>query len=131
MSPAAMKRATMKNTGYSLAFLLLLLSALTLATTAQHALAQKDLFNGEPRSSASVPAEQIISSSSDDSAEVDEPAISATDAALRAQQHVAGKVMNVRQFQDENKTLYGVKLLQQNGRIKTINIDANSGSIVE
>ncbi len=60
-----------------------------------------------------------------------EPAISATDAALRAQRHVSGKVMNVRQFQDENKVLYGVKVLQKNGRMKTINVDANNGTIVE
>lgn len=131
MSPlAAIKRAMIKNTGYSFAFFLLLLSVLSLAATAQHVLAQKDLFSSDPSSSTLVPTQEMISQSSDDSAEV-EPAISATDAALRAQQHVSGKVMNVRQFQDENKTYYGVKLLQQNGRIKTINIDANNGSIVE
>ncbi len=60
-----------------------------------------------------------------------EPTLSPTDAALRAQRHVDGKVMNVRRFAEENKTLYGVKLLQKNGRIKTVTVDANSGAILE
>lgn len=59
------------------------------------------------------------------------PAISPTEAAQRAQLHTEGQVMNVRTFQEDNKTLYGVKLLQKNGRMKTVNVDANSGEIVE
>jgi uncharacterized membrane protein YkoI len=59
------------------------------------------------------------------------PAISPTEAAQRAQRHAEGQVMNVRTFQEDDKTLYGVKLLQKNGRMKTVNVDANSGEIVE
>jgi uncharacterized membrane protein YkoI len=59
------------------------------------------------------------------------PAISPTEAAQRAQLHAEGQVMNVRTFQEDDKTLYGVKLLQKNGRMKTVNVDANSGEIVE
>ena len=130
MSPlATIKRAT---TSIRSSAMLVVLSILTISLplTAQNALAKKDLFSSEPTQSKTAPAQEMISAPAED-AEIEEPAISATDAALRAQQHVDGKVMNVRQFQDENKTLYGVKVLQKNGRIKTINVDANNGSIVE
>jgi methionine-rich copper-binding protein CopC len=96
---------------------------------APQAFAEKDIFRSEPRAAQTVPAQQMINTQSED--DEAEPAISATDAALRAQQQVNGKVMNVRKFQDENKTLYGVKMLQKNGRMKTINVDADSGAIVE
>jgi len=130
MKVATIKIATIKTIRPTFTFLLPLVLAITLALTAQHAFAKKDLFSSEPTSSQATPAQEMIASPADD-ADIEEPAISATDAALRAQQHVEGKVMNVRQFQDENKTLYGVKVLQKNGRIKTINIDANNGTVVE
>ena len=105
--------------------------ALALVLSAQHALAKRDLFNNPPHAQQqSAPAQQIIAPPAAEE-ETPEPAVSATDAALRAQQHVDGKVMNVRKFQDENKTLYGVKVLQKNGRMRTVNVDANSGSIIE
>lgn len=129
--PTATKTAVIGNIRSYCVFFLLLLPALTLAVTAQQALAAKNLFNSDPSSSTSAPAQELVASSSDDSAILEEPALSATDAALRAQQYANGQVMNVRQFQDENKILYGVKVLQKNGRMKTINIDANNGNIVE
>lgn len=92
-------------------------------------LANKDLFASEPAAEKSVPAQEIISAPEE--IEVIEPEISPTEAAALAQQHVKGKVMNVRAFKEENKTLYGVKLLQKDGRMKTVNVDANNGSIVE
>ena len=103
--------------------------ALALLVSAHQAFAQKDLFSGELNAEHPLPAQEMIAQS--DEEEAIDPAISATDAALRAQQHVDGKVMNVRKFQDENKTLYGVKVLQKNGRIKTVNVDANNGAIIE
>lgn len=131
MSPlATIKTATTKSILSNAMLFVLSIISITLPFTAQHAFAKKDLFSSEPTSSKTAPAQEMISAPADDT-DMEEPAISATDAALRAQQHVEGKVMNVRQFQDENKTLYGVKVLQKNGRIKTINVDANNGSIVE
>lgn len=131
MSPlATIKTATTKSIRSNAMLFVLSIISITLPFTAQHAFAKKDLFSSEPTSSTTAPAQEMISAPADDT-DMEEPAISATDAALRAQQHVEGKVMNVRQFQDENKTLYGVKVLQKNGRIKTINVDANNGSIVE
>lgn len=101
---------------------------LTLAFVSQTSHAAKDLFN-TTESSKSAPAQQMISAPAE---EIDiEPALSSTDAAVRAQQHIDGKVMNVRKMEDENKTLYGVKVLQKNGRVRTINVDANSGEIIE
>jgi len=39
--------------------------------------------------------------------------------------------MNVRKYKDEDKTRYAVKLLQKNGRMKTVTLDANSGELIE
>jgi uncharacterized membrane protein YkoI len=111
------------KTGLTLVFL-------TLAFGAHDTLADKDLFKDDPAGKQDAPAQQMIGDPSEYE-EIAEPAISSSDAALLAQQHAGGKVMNVRQFQDDNKILYGVKVLQKNGRMKTINIDANNGSIVE
>lgn len=129
MTLAVINTAMKKNIGYSLAFFLLLLPVL--AATAQHSLAEQNLFDSEPPSSSTTSAQEMIIPPDSDSNHSVEPAISATEAALRAQNHVDGKVMNVRQLQEENRTFYGVKLLQKNGRIRTINVDANDGSIVE
>jgi uncharacterized membrane protein YkoI len=104
--------------------------AVALVAFAHHAFAKKDLFSSEPSAQQPLPAQEMIAAPNVED-EMPEPVISATDAALRAQQHVEGKVMNVRRFQDDNKILYGVKVLQKNGRIKTVNVDADNGAIVE
>ncbi len=104
--------------------------AIALLVSAHQVFAERDLFENEPSVQQPLPAQAMIPEPSADE-EIQEPAVSPTDAALRAQQHVDGKVMNVRKFQDENKTLYGVKVLQKNGRMKTVNVDANSGDILE
>lgn len=57
--------------------------------------------------------------------------ISATEAAQRAQTFAEGQVINVRKYQEENKPRYAVKLLQKNGRMKTINLDAVNGTLIE
>jgi uncharacterized membrane protein YkoI len=59
------------------------------------------------------------------------PTISAAEAAQRAQTFAEGQVINVRKYQEEDKPCYAVKLLQKNGRMKTINLDAVSGALIE
>lgn len=59
------------------------------------------------------------------------PTISATEAAQRAQALAEGQVINVRKYQEDDKPRYAVKLLQKNGRMKTINLDAVSGALIE
>lgn len=104
--------------------------ALALLIAAHQTFAEKDLFSSEPNPQQPLPAQEMISQGSDED-NTEEPAISPADAALLAQQHVDGKVMNVRKIAEENKTLYGVKVLQKNGRIKTVTVDADSGAILE
>jgi len=105
--------------------------ALALLVAAHQTFAEKDLFSSEAQPQQPLPAQEMINPVTDEEDDVAEPAISPTDAALLAQQHVDGKVMNVRKFAEENKTLYGVKVLQKNGRIKTVTVDADSGAILE
>lgn len=57
--------------------------------------------------------------------------ISTTDAAQRAQTFAEGQVINVRKYMEDDKPRYAVKLLQKNGRMKTINLDAVSGTLIE
>ena len=57
--------------------------------------------------------------------------ISSTEAAQRAQKIAEGKVMNVKKYQEGDKAFYTVKLLQNNGRMKTVNLDAETGQEAE
>ena len=107
---------------------LILSTPLALAKKDSHP--PKDLFADPAGQQSSSAVQELVSPPVEEDTEV-EPAISPVDAAQRAQSHVDGQVMNVRKFREESKTLYGVKLLQKNGRMKTINVDANSGVIVE
>ena len=107
---------------------LILSTPLALAKKDSHP--PKDLFADPAGQQSSSAVQELVSPPAEEDTEV-EPAISPVDAAQRAQSHVDGQVMNVRKFREESKTLYGVKLLQKNGRMKTINVDANSGVIVE
>ena len=80
---------------------------------------------------AAAPAQETnLESSQSESAEA-EPVISPTEAAQRAQLIANGQVMNVRKYKDEGQTRYAVKLLQKNGRMKTITLDANTGEPIE
>ena len=110
--------------------LLPLLCATALTIMAPHAFAKKDLFSSEPSSSQPAPAQEMRAAPAEKQRPA-KPTISAPDAAARAQKHANGKVMNVRQYQDDDKTLYGIKVLKKNGRMKTINVDADNGAIVE
>jgi len=100
--------------------------------------AKKDLFGSEPKTSKPVhPAPALVQesnsseSSASSSSQDNRPQISATEAAQRAQRTTEGQVMNVRKVRDDDRTLYNVNLLQKNGRMKTVNIDAHSGEVVE
>lgn len=128
MSPVTLKKF-LKNNKHLLVLQPALAVALLLST--HHAFAKKDLFASEPNAESPLPAQEMISPPSQDEEEIAEPSISPTDAALRAQQHLDGKVMNVRQYQNENRTLYGVKVLQKNGRVSTVNVDATNGAIIK
>lgn len=112
------------------ALLTALIFSTPLALAKKDAHPSKDLFAEPAGQQASSSAQELVSPPIEEDSEV-EPAISPVDAAQRAQSHVDGQVMNVRKFQEESKTLYGVKLLQKNGRMKTVNVDANSGVIIE
>jgi len=104
-----------------------LLVALTGTLLAPFAFAKKDLFAKDPGSQSSVPAQQLITPPQEEP----EPKLTPSDAASVAQRHTDGQVMNVRKLKEDEKTLYGVKVLQKNGRMSTVNVDANSGTVVE
>lgn len=100
--------------------------------------AKDDLFGNKKsakKESVSVPQQTEASltdntrSSEESHSEV--PTISAAEAAQRAQSVAEGQVINVRKYQEENQPRYAVKLLQKNGRMKTINLDAVSGAVIE
>jgi uncharacterized membrane protein YkoI len=84
--------------------------------------------NAEPQVAETAPAEE------DQKPELN--IISATEAAQRAQTFTEGQVINVRLYHqesglEESKPRYAVKLLQKNGRMKTINVDAVNGTLIE
>ncbi len=56
---------------------------------------------------------------------IDKPAISKSQAVQKAQQAVPGKVLKV----EQSKHSYRIKMLQHNGRVKSVNIDKKSGSV--
>ncbi len=99
---------------------------------------KEDLFGSKKSSKKITPntqtqAEQTLADSAHLNEEVQPelPTISATEAAQRAQTFAEGQVINVRKYQEEEKPRYAVKLLQKNGRMKTINLDAVSGELIE
>ena len=99
--------------------------------------AKDDLFGNNKKSTkkeaASVPqpTETLNGENANSSEEIKVPTISATEAAQRAQALAEGQVINVRKYVEEDKPRYAVKLLQKNGRMKTINLDAVSGALIE
>lgn len=56
--------------------------------------------------------------------------ISASQAAAIVQQRYGGKVMNVSTRQTNNGVVYGVKILQNSGHMRTVNVDGQSGAIL-
>ena len=56
--------------------------------------------------------------------------ISASQAAALVQQRYGGKVMNVSTRQSGNGVVYGVKILQNSGHMRTVNVDGQTGAIL-
>jgi uncharacterized membrane protein YkoI len=102
---------------------------------------KNDLFGGKESSEKKVTTAPAIEPQLADSKPVEDEAktevatISATEAAQRAQTLAEGQVINVRLYHEsglkEDKPRYAVKLLQKNGRMKTINLDAVNGALIE
>lgn len=99
--------------------------------------AKDDLFGSNKKSAkkdaAAVPqpTEALSGENTNANEEIKVPTISATEAAQRAQALAEGQVINVRKYVEEDKPRYAVKLLQKNGRMKTINLDAVNGALIE
>jgi uncharacterized membrane protein YkoI len=99
---------------------------------------KEDLFGGKKSSKKITPdtkpaTEQSLveNTSVNEDVQPELPTISTAEAAQRAQTFAEGQVMNVRKYQEEEKPRYAVKLLQKNGRMKTINLNAVSGELIE
>lgn len=97
--------------------------------------AKEDLF-GDKKSRKEKPGTPHQTESSDSAGSSvetapEQPTISTAEAAQRAQSVVEGQVINVRKYHDEGQPRYAVKLLQKNGRMKTINLDAVNGALIE
>ena len=56
--------------------------------------------------------------------------ISASQAAAIVQQRYGGKVMNVSTRQTGNGVVYGVKILQNSGHMRTVSVDGQTGAIL-
>lgn len=56
--------------------------------------------------------------------------VSASQAASIVQQRYGGKVMNVSTRQSGNGVVYGVKILQTSGHMRTVNVDGQTGAIL-
>ncbi len=99
--------------------------------------AKEDLFGSKKSSKKITPdtkavqKEEVNDENSSEETQPELPVISATEAAQRAQTYAEGQVINVRQYQDEGNQRYAVKLLQKNGRMKTINLNAVNGDLIE
>lgn len=58
------------------------------------------------------------------------PRISASQAAELVKQQYGGKVMNVQTRQSHDGVVYSVKILQSSGHMRTVNVDGQSGAIL-
>lgn len=56
--------------------------------------------------------------------------ISSSQAAEAVQSRFGGRVLNVDRRERDGRVVYRVKILQDNGRLRTILVDANSGRIL-
>lgn len=65
-------------------------------------------------------------------AEAQRPArLSPAQAAALVQKHFGGRVLKVDAFEHGGRIIYRVKILQQDGRIRTINVDSQSGKVLK
>ena len=98
---------------------------------------KEDLFGSKKSSKKITPdtkaatEQSLVDNAHAEEVQPELPTISATEAAQRAQTFAEGQVINVRKYQEEDKPRYAVKLLQKNGRMKTINLNAVSGELIE
>lgn len=96
---------------------------------------KNDLFgskeSSEKKVAPTIEPQLADSKAMEDEPKTEVPVISATEAAQRAQTFAEGQVINVRKYHEDDKPRYAVKLLQKNGRMKTINLDAVSGAQIE
>lgn len=58
-----------------------------------------------------------------------EARISASQAAAIVQKHYGGKVLNIQAKQKSGHMIYRIKILQDNGRIRTVGVDARTGKL--
>lgn len=58
------------------------------------------------------------------------PRISASQAASLVEQRIGGKVMNVQTRQGNGRVTYSVKILQSSGHMRTVNVDGQTGAIL-
>ena len=56
--------------------------------------------------------------------------VSASQAAALVEQHYGGRVMNVQTRQTNGGVIYSVKILQSSGHMRTVNVDGQSGAIL-
>lgn len=56
--------------------------------------------------------------------------ISASQAAKIVEQRYGGKIMNVQTRQSSGGVIYSVKILQSSGHMRTVNVDGQSGAIL-
>lgn len=59
-----------------------------------------------------------------------EPRVSAAEAAAIVQKAYGGKVMNVSTRHRDGRIIHRVKLLQNDGRMRTVSVDGNNGKIL-
>ncbi len=57
--------------------------------------------------------------------------ISESQAVAAAQARVAGKVLNVQRVSKGEKAFYRVRILTDDGRVRTVSVDAKSGRVSE
>ncbi|MDQ2076287.1 PepSY domain-containing protein [Marinimicrobium sp. ABcell2] len=56
--------------------------------------------------------------------------IAAADAAEIVRKQYGGRVMGVEARQRDGRVIYQVRILQENGRMRTVRVDGNSGKII-
>lgn len=59
-----------------------------------------------------------------------EERISASQAAAIVQEHYGGKVLKVQSTQKNGRVIYRVKILLDNGRVRNVGVDAQSGRLL-
>lgn len=72
---------------------------------------------------------QTAASTSNQSARTAGAQIAAADAAEIVRRQYGGRVMGVETRQRDGRVIYQVRILQKDGRMRTINVDGHSGKI--